>query len=373
MAKKVDEPSFQEECATYLDDRWNRLLGEQGDGISLEPLGKEHAKIKGLIRDCLRSKTKSYRYVLPTQLLAKCVDSSLDCRSLQASFQSPGAFDARTIAHDVIVPFDRKNHEVLGGSPEPYVNNPLRCPSVTRQNLARQKNKADWKKLAAVLERVEREKDDLFTSNVFGQVLFEIYNLLDEVKVIYPVPNRISLRETTRLVETFLETRSGGDRLEAVASALFRVIGSRFRLFDDVKRQRVNVADASSGMVADIECWNKGKIVLMVEVKDRNLTLVQMESKLGIARSKKINEILFMAQEGIEDEEEAQIAERVIREFSSGQNIYISDLISFATSILTVLGEMGRAEFLHEVGSELDRGSSSISHRKAWAALLQAA
>ena len=373
MAKKVDERSFPEECAVYLHNRWNQLLSEQGDGVYVEPLGKEHARIKGFIRDCLRSKTKSYRYVLPTQLLSKCVDPSLDCRSLQASFQSPGAFDARTIAHDVIVPFDRDNHQVLGGSPEPYVNNPLRCGSVTRQTLARQKNKADWKKLTAVLEKVEQANDHQFTGRVFDEVLFEIYNFLDEVKVVYPVPNRISLSDTTRLAETFLETRSGGDRLEAVATALFRVVGSRFRVFDDVKRQKVNVADASSGMVADIECWSKGKIVLMVEVKDRNLTLVQMDSKLGIARSRKINEILFMAQGGIEDAEKVQIAKRVSREFSSGQNIYISDLMSFATSILTLLGEIGRTEFLHEVGRELDRASSSISHRKAWAGLLQEA
>jgi hypothetical protein len=226
--------------------------------------------------------------------------------------------------------------------------------------------------LIAVLERVERLKDEQCTRKVFDQILLEIYNSLDEVKVIYPVPNRISLNETTRLVETFLGTRSGGDRLEAVATALFRVIGSRFKLFDDVRRQRVNVADASSGMVADIECWNRDKIVFMIEVKDRSLTMVQMDSKLGMARSRKINEILFMAQGGIEDADRVQMAERVTREFSSGQNIYISNLIGFATSILTVLGEAGRAEFLHEVGTELDRAASSISHRKAWAALLQA-
>jgi len=372
MAQKVNESSFPEQCAAYLSDRWKRLLAVQTEGGFSEPLGREHKRIKVLIRDCLRSKTKSYRYVLPTQLLSKCVDPSLDSRSLQASFQSRGAFDARTIAHDVIVPFDRENHQVLGGSPEPHVNNPPRCTSVARQNSARQKNKADWKKLIAVLERVERLKDEQCTRKVFDQILLEIYNSLDEVKVIYPVPNRISLNETTRLVETFLGTRSGGDRLEAVATALFRVIGSRFKLFDDVRRQRVNVADASSGMVADIECWNRDKIVFMIEVKDRSLTMVQMDSKLGMARSRKINEILFMAQGGIEDADRVQMAERVTREFSSGQNIYISNLIGFATSILTVLGEAGRAEFLHEVGTELDRAASSISHRKAWAALLQA-
>jgi hypothetical protein len=227
--------------------------------------------------------------------------------------------------------------------------------------------------LIAVLEEVERTDKQQFTARVFDQILLVIYDLLDEVKVSYPVPNRISLDGTIEIVERFLATRSGGDRLEAIATALFRVIGRKFKLFDDIRRQRVNVADASSGMVGDIECWHNGRIALIAEVKDRSLTLVQMDSKLGIARSRKINEILFMAQGGIEEADRGHIEERIHREFSSGQNIYVSDLIGFARSILIILGEGGRAEFLHEVGPELDRASSSISHRKAWAALLQAA
>ncbi len=49
----------------------------------------------------------SYHYVLPTQLLAKCVDHRLDTHALQAGYDAAGAFDARTVAHGVIVPFDR--------------------------------------------------------------------------------------------------------------------------------------------------------------------------------------------------------------------------------------------------------------------------
>jgi hypothetical protein len=98
-----------------------------------------------------------------------------------------------------------------------------------------------------------------------------------------------------------------------------------------------------------------------------------MDSKLRIARSKKIDEILFMAEGGIEQSERVSIEERITREFSSGQNIYVVDLISFAKSILLIFGEKGRVEYLREIGLELDRASSSISHRKAWGALLQLA
>lgn len=85
------------------------------------------------IHRAINSATKSYHYVLPTQLIAKLADPSLDCRCLQVARGGQGAFDARTIAHKVVVPFDQSNNNVLGGSPEPYVNNPLRVPEVSAQ------------------------------------------------------------------------------------------------------------------------------------------------------------------------------------------------------------------------------------------------
>jgi hypothetical protein len=44
------------------------------------------------------------------------------------------------------------NERVLGGSPEPYVNNPLRVPGITAAYRNAQKQKTDWDKLVAVLD-----------------------------------------------------------------------------------------------------------------------------------------------------------------------------------------------------------------------------
>lgn len=155
----ADELSLSEKCQEYLQQRWNHILKFIEDKPGVDPLKKEHNFLKENIKNCLTSNTKSYRYVLPTQLLSKSVDHSLDCRSLQAAFESEGSFDARTVAHKVIVPFDKENHNVLGGSNEPYVNNPLRCTSISKANRARQKNKKDWDKLIYVLDTVQNKND----------------------------------------------------------------------------------------------------------------------------------------------------------------------------------------------------------------------
>lgn len=324
-----------------------------------------------LIRDCLSSSSVSYHYVLPTQLLAKCADPSLDAHALQVGYGVPGAFDARTIAHQVVVPFDQNNYRVLGGSPEPYVNNPLRVPAVTTEYRSAQKAKADWDKLVAVLDAVENAGSELFTQRVFEQVLHEIYRLLATVRVTYPTPNRISLDQTYFVIQQYLAAKSGGDRMEAVSAALFQTIGTRFGLFDQIRRQKVNAPDSSASMSADIECYLNGKVVLLVEIKDRTLTLVQLDTKLDAARSAHISEILFIAEQGKDITDQPQIDTRMASEYTSGQNIYVTNFADFSLGILILFGEVGRVAFLRAVGNELDRVGSRIEHRRAWAELLK--
>ena len=292
---------------------------------------------------------------------------------MQAGYPGPGAFDARTIAHDVIVPFDREHERVLGGSPEPYVNNPLRVPGITQDYRGPQKNKVDWDKLVTVLDAVETSSDPDFARIVFDQVLVEVYRLLDRVTVAYPTPSRISLERTNQIVDGYLATKSAGERMEAICTALFRVIGSRFALFDEVRREKVTSADRSTGMSGDIECLLEGKVVLAVEVKDRELTLVQLDTTLDAVRARHITELLVVAEQGKESHNEEGIDSRIHSEFTSGQNVYVVRFAEFALGVLILFGEDGRVEFLNAVGSELERVNARIEHRRAWADLLRRA
>jgi len=304
--------TLAEKCSKILQEKWATIFSN--DGNESVRISQEAEILRLTIRECLNSSTKTYHYVLPTQVISKLADNTLDCRSVQASDDRPGAFDARTVAHSVIVPFDQSNNKVLGGSPEPYVNNPLRIPSISKENRSQQKNKNDWDKLITVLDLVESKSQEKFTEQVFEIILSEIFTMLAEVIVTYPTPNRISLDDTLQIINDYIGEKSGGDRIEAVATALFTVIGESFSLYDDVKREKVNAADSSSGLVADIECWYQDKIILLVEVKDRELTLTQLNAKLDTARSRQISEILFMTQKGISPDEKDTITQAEIEE-----------------------------------------------------------
>lgn len=363
-------PSLIESCERYINQVWESISQQSQEGVQDNPLDARPDLVE-LIRASLTSPTKTYHYVLPTQLLAKAVNPELDCHSLQAAYGVSGAFDARTVAHDVIVAFDGRNFNVLGGSPEPYVNNPLRVPAVTPEFRAQQKNKVDWDKLVRVLDEVEAAGDEGFTQAVFRQTLIEVFRLLAGVHVIYPTPNRISLDKTLEIVDDYIATTSGGDRMEVVCSALFRTVGDEFGLFDEVRRAKVNAADTASGMLADIECWHQGRIVLLVEVKDRALRLTQMDRKIEGARAHHVAELLFLVQSGNGSAQEENIGSRIWSEFASGQNVYVAAFRPFAFGLLILLGERGRVRFLDEVGKELDRGGSGIALRRAWADLLR--
>ncbi len=124
-------------------------------------------------------------------------------------------------------------------------------------------------------------------------------------------------------------------------------------------------------MSGDIECKMEGRIVMAVEVRDKEVTINQIESSLLKARGHGITELLFLADKGLKQEDQQAIGERQMLEFNSGQNIYTTSLTNFVNATMILVGETGRTEFLKQIGLELDRTNAAISHRKAWANLLK--
>lgn len=355
-----------------LEDRVRERLALEWAYVNanaIAPMKRVPQDVQDALRRSVASRTKTYRYVLPTQLLSKLARPSLDCRSVQAGSGLVEPFDARSICHRVIVPFDRENNNVLGGSAEPYLNNPLRIPAIQPAARNAQKDKDGFDDLMKVLDYAQENPGHLLF--LVRATLSAVRSRLAEVSVTYPVPNRVSLNQTTDALAEFLSDRTGGLRFQSVAVALFRSIGERFKLFADVVCSNINAADVSTGHAADLECIDAdGQIVLAVEVKDRELALRQLQDKLPSVRQKGIRELLFVIQGSILDAESNEITETINREFTTGQNVYVVEWERFLGSCLVLFGEAGRREFLQSIGTELDRQKADIVHRRKWASLL---
>ncbi len=364
--------TFAARCRAAWQQTWNEVLEALRTNGLLQDVIEDEVLLKA-IRSSLSSFDVTYHYALPTHLIAKYVDPKVDARVIQVQRGGRGAFDARTIAHQVIVPFDQQNYRVLGGSPQPYLNNPLRTPEFTLEPKVRnkKKDKAGWDNTYIVLNEVQTRNSPEFIAKVLQQVPIEIARMLSSVRVIYPTPKRISLERTKEILSTFLASSSGGDKPQAIATAIFRTIGKRFHLYKEVRRFRTTTADTASGQVADIECIGEDdSIMLAAEVKDTQLEINHINEKLPRIREHNVSELMYLVRNGIARYEQDAVENRIRSEFTSGHNIYVLDLLLFAGGILALVGEQGRREFLVELGLVLDEYGSPLATRREWANLL---
>jgi len=87
-------------------------------------------------------------------------------------------------------------------------------------------------------------------------------------------------------------------------------------------------------------------------------------------REKRVSELLFVVQGGVEPEHEAEVLATLDREFTTGQNVYVCEFNHFLEVCLVLFAEPGRRDFLEEIGRTLDGTHADLRHREAWRDLL---
>jgi hypothetical protein len=369
-AKSKRKDSLDVESATkLLEEHWQTVTTEAAAKPDRDYV--QDKAIRDSIHDSINHALVSYRFCLPIQLLGKMVNPALDCLRLQKSDpDDTTGWDARSFGRKVVATFNQRQENILGTSEDPYVGNPMRIPKMLRDDQSK-KDVAGWNRLVELLSKVEQQADPLFTTALFRQVLLEMFRRQQSLKFSYPVPPRVSLELTLNISAEFLEEKSGGDRAQALAGALFDAIGVHFGNFAQVNRARINASDEATGQAADLECLDKtGKLILAVEVKDRTITLADVEGTLHKSRQRQITEILFTGK-GIRTDEQAALDDRISRAFTAGQNLYLFDFFDLARSVLAIGGEAIRITFLKKVGEHLDTWNTQPRHRQAWQKLLQ--
>jgi len=345
-----------------LEREWTRVLEEPAS---------ERLKFPPEISSLVGCRFVSIRYALPVQILGKVVDGNLNCLCLQKSeTDDDSRWDPRTFANKVVVPWVSANQNVLGTSADPYVGKPLRRPNI-ESDPGDVKGGAEWRLLHSVLREIEDANAPEFTRLRFTETLRAICKKMSELDFDYVVPDRISMESVERLVEKFLSEQSGGARALSVAAALFCTFGKFFGICSDVRRNVINASDGSTGMAGDIECMGPdGSAKLAVEVKDRLLTLVDVESSVLKAKKASLNELLFNAPGNVASDDEG-IKKYARRMWSMGMNVYslsISDLVRVG---LPLAGESSRTDFLANIGRQLDEYNTQPGDRKRWKELLE--
>ena len=86
------------------------------------------AAMAQLIEKVLRASDVTFKYILVTGYLAKCVSPSAHARAIQVGSKLTGAYDARSLCHKVVVGFEKSKGNLFGLSNEPFVSKPARHP-----------------------------------------------------------------------------------------------------------------------------------------------------------------------------------------------------------------------------------------------------
>ena len=338
----------------------------------VETLADPDRQVEETIHELITCRVVSIRYSLLTQLLGKVVDPARDALSIQrgdaTAADTTGRWDARSFCSANVVPWVNESGQVLGTSPDPYVNNPLRRSRLDGgQEPVR--NSDLWAKLVAVLAEVQQRNAQDFTQSRLRACLTSLASLYRQLAVEFNVPQRISLEATARLAADYLSEQSGGERAQVISAALMRTIGERFGIFHKVTRAGINEADSAADSPGDILCFHEDILVLAVEVKDRTLEIHDIETAIGKARRTGVNEILF-ATTSLPSEEK-QIDERAEREFALGINVYRLSIDVLLEVALSIAGEASRVRFLTLVGEELNDRVTQPAHKLAWQELLK--
>ncbi len=111
-----------------------RELDSAWEASSIPNTIEINAIIADKITEIMANHDLTYRYILVTGILGKIVNPDIHPRALQKRSLLKGAYDARSLCHKVVVPFEHSKGDLWGLSNEPFLNKPARHPELDKNN-----------------------------------------------------------------------------------------------------------------------------------------------------------------------------------------------------------------------------------------------
>jgi hypothetical protein len=357
----------KENASKILQTEWNYVEARQDKNFLSTQLYKQEIQ---WIKEIIRGKQLTYKYILLTAALAKATNPLVHYRVLQKGSQLQGAYDARSLAHGVVVPFEKSHGERFGGSNEPFLNRPARYPEFDLSN--RDRNRNAQKRLFYLLDNCQRysTRDKTLPKAILRQVLKEMINLQPTKRDFKIPPVKVSLQATVKIVNEFLQVSGSGERLVAVIAAVFASMCKIFGETFQVRVYPVNWPDKFAKTAGDIEFYKDGKIVRAVEVKDKPISESDLRHCQMKAKRHGITEYIILAGAGIVTNDESAITEFINSQLKHGINLYILAVPQQLFPYFVYLGEKGRKVFLTKVGTYLNEIKATRTNKKSWQQLI---
>lgn len=231
-----------------------------------------------------------------TALLAKSTNKDVDILSLQAKDNSVGAYDARSLCHKVIVPFERSTYpNSLGGSNEPFLNKPARFQRLSKTNAVRSGNDSETlESLIKILSKIQSKKQAL---KYLSSALYSLQDIYSGIEEKYFIPDleiedEANPQSILDYVNTLMKNSFVGEMCPLVVAAIEHLY---YKGGKTVVPHKVNESGASSKEVGDIDVFdNAEQLVSSIEVKDKDFTKEDVEHAITKFAQAQIEKSLFI-------------------------------------------------------------------------------
>jgi hypothetical protein len=221
----------------------------------------------------------TYRYIMFTALVAKATDERVDVLSLQASDESAGAYDARSLASKVVFPFQRSRlgDAMDGSNSDPLVNKPGRFQRLRPSNPTQG---GDPKKALAMLceylpKVTTSEEARQCVDYIVSGLIAESRRKSERLKGFKASSSGRSASDAYKFLSNLLDQGFGGAALVIVTDALYRM-----RYADQsyaVVPHPANQPGRSSRQFSDLDVLRDGRAWMGTECKDKPYTATDVE------------------------------------------------------------------------------------------------
>ncbi|WP_181691418.1 restriction endonuclease, SacI family [Natronomonas sp. LN261] len=361
MSNLAEENVSSEEASKILNREWKNVQSDDQTKYIDNDL------VRTKIKEVLTDSNKTYRYILVNAALSKAVNPNIHYRALQAGSSLGGAYDARSVAHDALVPWEKGHGERLGGSPEPFVNNPARHPEVDTSNRARSSQKQE--RLYKLLQRMQEqvEEGELDPTDILRQTL-QAVSELESKTVEFESPSDAPYDVIALKIREYLRESGNGERLPAVVAGIMQTYYEHAGEGDwRVDCEHANVSDEFSKAAGDVEIFYNDELHKAMEVKDKPATQSSVQHAIEKGRINELGEYLYVLGAGFKPGEEGDAHQEA--EDAPIELIFITpdELISS----LKLVDDVERVFFLEAVGKFLNDMRANQSNKTAFTEMVE--
>lgn len=275
----------RELAAEILNDLWQKyVVGQAEDSID--------DKLSAKIDEIMESNQLTFRYILANAALAKAANDSIHTRALQSGARLNGAYDARSLAHTVLIPFEVSKGNLFGMSREPFVNKPARHVQHDKVNAYRNKKMAAaLHDLLELMNQMDSGQAKMILAYILKKAAKRSTEIAENVRRVDEWENHDFVSEDNLkiVIAALLSGGTSGAGLQAIVACLMAEI------YQDMKVATYPANQPDIKKIGDVEVKDaEGQIAIAIDCKEKPLGAAHASQSIASCAANGVSKLIFV-------------------------------------------------------------------------------